>query len=216
MILAAFVPDTRADKPVRSLHRKVGPRDVYLVMDAPKHSTVEFRAKGRVELWDPWTGATQPLRVLGETATGTKVEMPLEDYEAQVVVFTPGRAARQSAAAPGAQPCSRRIALGGDWEFELQPTMDNRYGDFRLPATDKIIGPEARIFRHAIEDRRRTGLATSRLSTTADGSGSPTTSARSSGCWDRCRPRRTSERSTQALAQTHARRIAGTSHRRRA
>ena len=29
--------------------------------------------------------------------------------------------------------------------------MDNRYGDFRLPATDKIIGPEARIFRHAVE-----------------------------------------------------------------
>ncbi len=29
--------------------------------------------------------------------------------------------------------------------------MDNRYGDFRLPATDKIIGPEARRFRHAVE-----------------------------------------------------------------
>ena len=29
--------------------------------------------------------------------------------------------------------------------------MDNRFGDFRLPVTDKIIGPEARIFRHAAE-----------------------------------------------------------------
>jgi hypothetical protein len=29
--------------------------------------------------------------------------------------------------------------------------MDNRYGDFRLPATDKLIGAEARRFRHAIE-----------------------------------------------------------------
>jgi hypothetical protein len=29
--------------------------------------------------------------------------------------------------------------------------MDNRFGDFRLPATDQMIGPEARIFRHAVE-----------------------------------------------------------------
>jgi hypothetical protein len=28
--------------------------------------------------------------------------------------------------------------------------MDNRHGDFRLPATDKIIGPEARRFRHQL------------------------------------------------------------------
>jgi hypothetical protein len=45
----------------------------------------------------------------------------------------------------------QEIALDGEWEFELKPTMDNRYGDFRLPATDKIIGPEARIFYHAVE-----------------------------------------------------------------
>jgi hypothetical protein len=29
--------------------------------------------------------------------------------------------------------------------------MDNRYGDFRLPATAMLMGPEARILRHAIE-----------------------------------------------------------------
>ena len=43
------------------------PRDVYMVMGAPKNSTVEFRAKGRVELWDPWTGAVRPLRVTRST-----------------------------------------------------------------------------------------------------------------------------------------------------
>ena len=149
MILGAFTPDTRAAKPVRTLHRKVGPRDVYLVMDAPKNSTVEFRAKGRVELWDPWTGANQPLRVLGETATGTKVELPLDDYEAQIVVFTPD----QPHINPPPRPAqaSQEITLDGDWGFELKPTMDNRYGDFRLPVGERIIGPEARIFRHAVE-----------------------------------------------------------------
>jgi hypothetical protein len=149
-ILASLTGDTRAERPVRSLHRKVGPRDVYMVMDAPKGSAVEFRAKGQVELWDPWTGATRPLRVLGRTAAGTKVELPLEAYEAQIVVFTPGR--EHVNPPPRKDRPAQEIALDGQWEFELKPTMDNRHGDFRLPAIDKIIGPEARIFRHAVED----------------------------------------------------------------
>ncbi len=149
LILSAFTPDTRAEKPVRSLHRKVGPREVYLVMDATRDSVVEFRAKGSVELWDPWTGTAQPLRVLGETATGTKVELPLEKHEAQVIVFTPGTAHINPPARK--EQHAREIVLDGEWEFELKPTMDNRHGDFRLPVTDMVIGPEARIFRHAVE-----------------------------------------------------------------
>ncbi len=76
--------------------------------------------------------------------------MPLEEYEAQIVVFTPGLAHINPLSCSG-RPM-QVVALDGPWEFELKPTMDNRYGDFRLPATDKIIGPEARIFRHAMED----------------------------------------------------------------
>ncbi|NLH16658.1 MAG: hypothetical protein GX455_08770 [Phycisphaerae bacterium] len=149
MIIKAFTPDTRGDKPVRSLHRKIGGRDVYMVMDAPKNSAVEFRAKGKTELWDPWTGQPRPLQVLGETETGTRVVLPLESYEAHIVVFTPG--ANHVNPQPKSERKIQTIVLDGYWEFELKPTMDNRFGDFRLPATDKIIGPEARIFRHAIE-----------------------------------------------------------------
>ena len=152
--IESLVPrDVQAAQPNKATHRKVGPRDVYMVMGAPKNSAVEFRAKGQVELWDPWTGATQPLRVLGETASGTKVELPLEDYEAQIVVFTPTavRGSPDPAQSKIQNPKSK-IELDGDWEFELKPTMDNRYGDFRLPVTDKMIGPEARIFRHAVEN----------------------------------------------------------------
>ena len=43
------------------------------------------------------------------------------------------------------------ILLDGDWEFELKPTMDNRWGDFRLPHTEKMIGAEARIFSYLEE-----------------------------------------------------------------
>lgn len=34
----------------------------------------------------------------------------------------------------------------GDWTFELVPTLDNRWGDFRLPVSDAKIGPEAQRF----------------------------------------------------------------------
>ncbi|MHC1764669.1 MAG: glycosyl hydrolase [Verrucomicrobiia bacterium] len=149
-VVQSFItPDVRAEKPVRSLHRRVGPREVYFVMDAPKNSPVEFRAKGKAELWDPWTGSVQSLQVLSETATGTVVEMPLEKYESQLVVFTSGQV--------HVNPPKREdlpvetIRLESDWEFELKPTMDNRYGDFRLPITDQVIGAEARTFRHARE-----------------------------------------------------------------
>ena len=155
-ILASIEPDVRAEKPLRSLHRKIGPRDVYLVMDAPKNSAVEFRAKGKAELWDPWTGSNLPLRVLGETATGTTVELPLDAYEAHLVVFTPGQSHVNPPPRHDRRP--ERIVLDGDWDFELKPTMDNRYGDFRLPVTDSIIGPEARIFRHAIENGNAGGF----------------------------------------------------------
>ena len=141
--------DVQSNQPIQATHRKIGPRDVYLVMGAPKNSSVEFRAKGRVELWDPWTGAARPLRVLSETPATTRVELPLESYEAQLVVFTPGQE-HVNPPEPQQQQV-QQIALDGEWEFQLQPTMDNRFGDFRLPVTQKIIGPEARIFRHAVE-----------------------------------------------------------------
>ena len=146
-IQQAFVPDVRGvGLTVRALHRKVGFRDVYMVMDATPGSVVEFRAKGAVELWDPWTGKTRPLLVRGETATGTRVELPLEKHEAQIVMFTPGKT--HSNPEVSTEPLQKQLVLSGDWQVSFEPTMDNRYGDFRLPVTaaNKMIGVEARRF----------------------------------------------------------------------
>ncbi|MGB2010628.1 MAG: glycosyl hydrolase [Akkermansiaceae bacterium] len=147
-IKTAFVHDVRGlNRTVRTLHRKIGPRDVYLTMDARPGDVVEFRAKGAVELWDPWTGKTSPLRVIKETATGTHVELPLEHYEAQVVVFDPHKKHVQPAT--GLTKLTLAKELPSDaWQVSFIPTMDNRWGDFRLPATDhnKMIGVEARRF----------------------------------------------------------------------
>ena len=157
----AFVQDVRGlDQTVRALHRKVGPRDVYLVMGARQGAVVEFRAAGAVELWDPWTGKVRPLRVVKRTETGTQVELPLEPYEAQIVVFTPGRKHVDPPKAD--ERPMRQETLTGEWTVTFVPTMDNTYGDFRMPvkAENKRIGVEARRFAWAREtaDLARTAM----------------------------------------------------------
>ena len=151
-IQQAFVPDVRGmDQTVRALHRKVGFRDVYMVMDAEPGTQVEFRAKGAVELWDPWTGEVQPLRIAEQTETGTVVELPLQAQEAQVVIFTPGKVHVN----PQLQTNQLRILkqLVGPWTVSFEPTMNNQFGDFRLPVTaaNESIGVEARRFQWATE-----------------------------------------------------------------
>lgn len=148
----AFMPDVLGKgMTVRALHRRVGFRDVYLVMDAEPGTIVEFRAKGAVELWDPWTGETKPLRVHEVSEHGTEVELPLEAHEAQVVVFTPEKVHQNPNVSKARLQTT--LSLEGEWTVAFEPTMDNRYGDFRLPVTElnQMIGVEARRFAWARE-----------------------------------------------------------------
>lgn len=174
------------------LHRKIGPRDVYMVMNVPKDSECTFSASGKPELWDPWTGQAVPIHTFSPTPQGTRVRLPLEAYEARIIVFSPGEldaavektdldavdAVEQTnkgvtvkgfARTGGKRYASVRqgdkvvriegtapappapLVLDGAWEFELKPTMDNRWGDFRQPAGGTLIGAEARQFRYAEE-----------------------------------------------------------------
>ncbi len=44
--------------------------------------------------------------------------------------------------------------LDGNWSIRLEPTMDNRCGDFRYPPSNELIGAEARRFRYVREGSR--------------------------------------------------------------
>jgi len=122
-------------------HRKIGPRDLYVVYNAPKGREVFFRATGKAELWDPWTGSTRPLAVTAQTTAGTRLKLPLTEKEIQLIVFSPGQPLRVESEISNPQS---QIPLDGDWEFELEPTLDNRFGDFHWPPTPTKIGPEVR------------------------------------------------------------------------
>lgn len=130
------------------LHRQVGPRQLYALYDLPQGEECEFRATGRVEVWNPWTGETSPLPVLAQTATTTRLRLPLAATEMSLLVFSPGQA---TIAAAAAEKPAAKTELAGDWEFELSPSQDNRWGDYHWPPTPTLLGAEIRFFRYADE-----------------------------------------------------------------
>jgi hypothetical protein len=130
------------------IHRRVGPREVYAIYGAAKDSEAFFRATGAVELWDPWTGNTRPLPVVSQDPTGTTLKLPLAEKEMQLIVFSPGQPAMET---PRTATKPTVVRLEGEWEFELAPTLDNRFGDYHWPPTKALIGAEARRMKYADE-----------------------------------------------------------------
>ena len=53
------------------------------------------------------------------------------------------------------------LAVDDEWDFSIEPTMDNRWGDFRLPVTaqDQVMGAEIRQFHYRQEEEEEDGLA---------------------------------------------------------
>ncbi|MBK7256756.1 MAG: hypothetical protein IPI01_02825 [Ignavibacteriae bacterium] len=139
--------------PVQVLHRSIGKRDVYYVYGATKGTEFRFRMRGKVELWDPWSGATRPLAVLGADQHGTRLLTPLTEYEPQIFVFSAGTPAIEKGSAR--PQVYSTIPLEGEWQFTLMPTLDNQWGDYRLPAFAGAIGPEASTFLYKEECGQR-------------------------------------------------------------
>ncbi len=145
-----FVP---SPEDIYVLHRVIGETDVYMVNN-PRNQAVEvdafFRTTGRAEVWDPWTGSVKAAEGSRVDSGGMRVPLSLAAGEAQLVVFH-----RNEPSVDRARLQTRRVIgvvdLDGAWDFSLEPTMDNRFGDFRLPPTPALLGPEARRFRYAEE-----------------------------------------------------------------
>ena len=128
------------------LHRRVGKNDVYMVMDVPDGDKMTFRATGKAERWDAVHGTISPIPVLSQENGLTTLEYTGSDGGSELIVFSPGKALRQKNKKAKATE-SEVVPIEGEWDVEIIPTMDNRWGDFRLPKSDGFIGIEAREFR---------------------------------------------------------------------
>jgi hypothetical protein len=149
-VVSGILPQQVASEgKVRFMHRRTGSRDVFMLMGAEPESVVFFRISGIPERWDPLTGNSTQL-AFEKKNDGISVKMPPDSSKAYVIVFSPGEKTGIISYSSEAQELPS-LALDGTWEFELKPVMNNQWGDFRLPVTEKTIGAEARIFRYREE-----------------------------------------------------------------
>ena len=128
------------------MHRKVGNRDIYSLYNLPKNTKCFFKAKGEVQLWNPWKGEIVSIAPFAEEKEeGTEVTLPLSKTEIQLIVFNP-ESRGQNTALKELKPAKKvkQTELEGNWEFELKPSLDNRWGDYQLPATNALIGAQVR------------------------------------------------------------------------
>jgi len=58
---------------------------------------------------------------------------------------------KEFAAAMSVSPPPLPLPLEGPFFSQIQPTMNNRWGDFRYPPSKELIGPEARTFKYMEE-----------------------------------------------------------------
>ena len=149
-VIAQFPQDVKGKQAAKYLHRKIGARDVYFLTDVSNGNELSFRTLGVPSRWDAMTGKIIPLKVTAQQDGYTTVAMEHQYNQAVLVVFQPGKP--EIVSAEKAAPKSMEtLALTGAWDFKLVPTMDNRWGDFRLPVTpdNRVIGAEARRFSYS-------------------------------------------------------------------
>ncbi|WP_337102227.1 glycosylhydrolase-like jelly roll fold domain-containing protein, partial [Paenibacillus sp. YIM B09110] len=139
------------------MHRRIGFRDIYAVYGGSSGIECFFRCHGAIELWNPWDGSASSLQAERVTAEGTYIKLPLGRTEIQLIVFADDKRVQASERKHSEQGGIRSravlqsLSMDGKWAFELRPTMDNRFGDFRQPPEERVIGAEARQFRFAYE-----------------------------------------------------------------
>lgn len=133
-------------------HRKIGDLDAYLLQnteDTAIQLDAQFRADGVPELWNAFSGEVEDVKYFERKNGYTQVKMPLEGNVGQLLVFKPGSQKTGKNAQKSTVWSEKKISR--DWQFSVEATRDNRWGDFTWPPSDEKIGPEIRQFKYQEE-----------------------------------------------------------------
>lgn len=144
-----FAPDILLPDGVKSYfqHRILGDEQLYMLYGIPAGTEVGLHATGRPVLLDPFTGAHFALSVQRVQDGYTFIEFDARFAGLMLVLFDSGAETLETLYSGP----YRDIDFAGAWQCELAPTLDNRYGDYRLPAFDSYIGAEARSFEYRFD-----------------------------------------------------------------
>ena len=151
VIRTAFPQDSvvkDARQPYYHIHRKLADCDLYAFYQLPENAECTVRCTGKAELLDVWTGERTPFAVMEQNeCTGTRFRLDNTKSELQLILFSPGQAEIVSREPSKSNP-EVILPIEGTWKSRIIPTMDNTFGDFRIPAVPgEMIGPEVSRFR---------------------------------------------------------------------
>lgn len=144
-----IVPDFFVENPSNPnvMHRKLGKLDIYAIYNIKSGTECFFRAKGGVSLWNPWTGEKEEVTAHKVDENGTYITTSLNETDIQIFVFDPEEKVKTGAVPTHEVLSSTKI--DGEWDINIIPVLDNKWGDYHWPATDELIGAEIRSVRYS-------------------------------------------------------------------
>jgi hypothetical protein len=135
--------DVISSMPLQVLHREIGTMDAYFIYNASDDSVssnLQFRKRGAYEIWDARDGK------MTHAACDDSLKLQFAPRQATLVVRTRWEESVPATTVLTPVASSQCILLDGRWDVSLIPTLDNRYGDFSLPASAELLGPQTRRF----------------------------------------------------------------------
>ena len=154
-------PDIVVDVPgIFHAHRRVENRDSYLFQNTserPRTVTIRLRGLGRLEEWNAYSGTRAAVAGVRSDGDYAVVTLEFAPYQHRILVLHRGE--RPAGESNAGKVRVRRMALNGTWEFQPQPSLSNRWGDFRFPAGDFLLQPEVRRFHYRQENAGEDGIA---------------------------------------------------------
>ena len=142
---ASVAPNLNFDgQPLSFIEKRIGKLDCFFLRNAREtanKTVLEFHAAGTPEIWNPWTGDTNPIAHFDRTGSTVRVPVDVDPYGSVLVVFDPdgtpaGKPVDISAAA---QPESQ-IAVGQKgWNFHgvgIGPGSKPEVVDMKLPSLE--------------------------------------------------------------------------------
>ena len=133
-------------------HRRIENKDCYFVYGAKCGTRCRFRAVGQPVLLNPWTGDAKRLQEYTVQDGFTELTAMIEDTQPFLLLFYP--AGEDISHLPLYETKQAKVLrVEGEWDCELMPTMENRYGDYSLPAYEGCLGAQARRFRCCITEK---------------------------------------------------------------
>jgi len=115
-----------------------------------REMTIRVRdVTGSPELWEPFSGRSGLILPSIQRDDDVEVVVPFEDGPGVVLVWTGERAEPVASD----RSAGRRVLMefDGPWECDLEPTLDNRWGDFTHPVSEGRFPIERWTFEHRKE-----------------------------------------------------------------